>query len=277
MRRPVAAVPPAGAADASRAISMSFGYVHSIDARLARIWRPFQPLSYRPSSSAPGAMPRTMRTTSSPLRLRPSSRSVIDGMLSSVIRESAPPPTPASRPPYNGSTDLRAVPRRLQGSVAGSGRGRYSPAVHHGQRLSVGPHGCLRRVVRAGGARNKHIAVARRIEPRSTPPEEIDMSRLLAVVLSATLAASGVLGAIPAEAQQKFITIGTGGVTGVYYAVGGAICRLVNKDRKDHGIRCSVESTGGSVYNVNTLRTGELDLGMAQSDVQFNATKGVGG
>jgi uncharacterized protein len=132
--------------------------------------------------------------------------------------------------------------------------------------------------VRAGGPRNRHIAVARRIEPRSTPPEEIDMStRLLAVVLSATLAASGVLGAIPAEAQQKFITIGTGGVTGVYYAVGGAICRLVNKDRKDHGIRCSVESTGGSVYNVNTLRTGELDLGMAQSDVQFNATKGVAG
>jgi hypothetical protein len=79
---------------------------------------------------------------------------------------------------------------------------------------------------------------------------------------------------VPALAQQKFVTIGTGGVTGVYYAVGGAICRLVNKDRAKHGIRCSVESTGGSVYNVNTIKAGELDFGLTQSDVQYQAYKG---
>lgn len=84
------------------------------------------------------------------------------------------------------------------------------------------------------------------------------------------------LGSTPAAAQdQTFITIGTGGVTGVYYPTGGAICRLVNKDRKEHGIRCSVESTGGSVYNVNTIRAGELDFGVAQSDVQYNAYNGA--
>src|SRR3954454_5302455 len=81
---------------------------------------------------------------------------------------------------------------------------------------------------------------------------------------------------VPAVAQQKFVTIGTGGVTGVYYAVGGAVCRLMNKDRQKTGIRCSVESTGGSVFNVNAIKTGELDFGMTQSDIQFNAAKGTG-
>ena len=80
----------------------------------------------------------------------------------------------------------------------------------------------------------------------------------------------------PAVAQQKFVTIGTGGVTGVYYAVGGAVCRLMNKDRAKTGLRCSVESTGGSVFNVNAIKSGELDFGLAQSDIQYNAFKGAG-
>ncbi|GJL83193.1 MAG: C4-dicarboxylate ABC transporter substrate-binding protein [marine bacterium B5-7] len=79
-----------------------------------------------------------------------------------------------------------------------------------------------------------------------------------------------------ASAEDTFVTIGTGGVTGVYYPTGGAICRLVNKGRKEHGVRCSVESTGGSVYNINAIRGGELDLGVAQSDWQYHAYNGTG-
>src|SRR5512133_847597 len=100
--------------------------------------------------------------------------------------------------------------------------------------------------------------------------------KFLFQALAAAVAVSSALWAAPAAAQQKFITIGTGGVTGVYYAAGGAICRLVNKERAKHGIRCAVESTGGSVFNVNTIKAGELDFGFTQSDVQFNSFKGVG-
>ncbi len=99
-------------------------------------------------------------------------------------------------------------------------------------------------------------------------------SKLSTLALAAGLGVAVSTGATAAE--QSFITIGTGGVTGVYYPTGGAICRLVNKGRKEHGIRCSVESTGGSVYNVNTIRAGELDMGVAQSDVQYNAYNGAG-
>ncbi len=93
-------------------------------------------------------------------------------------------------------------------------------------------------------------------------------------VLTAGLLAMGLLGGA-AQAQQQFISIGTGGVTGVYYPTGGAICRLVNKGRKEHGLRCSAESTGGSIYNINTVRAGELEFGVAQSDWQYHAYNGT--
>ena len=77
------------------------------------------------------------------------------------------------------------------------------------------------------------------------------------------------------SADQKFVTIGTGGVTGVYYPTGGAICRLVNKTRKEHGFRCTVESTDGSVYNLKTIAAGELEMGVVQSDWQYHAYHGT--
>lgn len=98
----------------------------------------------------------------------------------------------------------------------------------------------------------------------------------MAVTAGAAALFAALAAPTPVAAQQKFVSIGTGGVTGVYYAAGGAICRLVNKDRADHGLRCSVESTGGSVFNINTIKAGELDFGVAQSDVGYNAYNGLG-
>jgi uncharacterized protein len=95
---------------------------------------------------------------------------------------------------------------------------------------------------------------------------------VLAMGFGGTLVGGDRAGAV----EQTFITIGTGAVTGVYYPAGGAICRLINRDRQEHGIRCSVESTGGSVYNVNMINTGDLDMGIVQSDIQYNASQGLG-
>ncbi|MFD2646260.1 TAXI family TRAP transporter solute-binding subunit [Devosia albogilva] len=96
------------------------------------------------------------------------------------------------------------------------------------------------------------------------------MKRTLLTLATATLLA----GTGAAQAQQQFITIGTGGVTGVYYAAGGAICRLMNQTRDEHGFRCSVESTAASVYNLNAIKQGELDFGVTQSDVMYYAVEG---
>ena len=89
-----------------------------------------------------------------------------------------------------------------------------------------------------------------------------------------SLSIAALIAASTTVSANNFITIGTGGVTGVYYPTGGSICRLVNKGRKQHGVRCSVESTAGSVYNINTIRAGDLDMGVAQSDWQYHAYNG---
>ena len=96
----------------------------------------------------------------------------------------------------------------------------------------------------------------------------------LAVLFSAAIVCAGIA-AGPAVAQEKFVTIGTGGQTGVYYVVGQSVCRLINRNSNEHGIRCNAPSSGGSVANVNAIRGGEMDMGVVQSDVQFKAFKGV--
>jgi hypothetical protein len=77
-----------------------------------------------------------------------------------------------------------------------------------------------------------------------------------------------------AVAEERFITIGTGGQTGVYFVVGQSICRLVNRGSAEHGLKCTAPSTGGSIANINAIAAGDMDMGVAQSDWQFHAFNG---
>lgn len=110
------------------------------------------------------------------------------------------------------------------------------------------------------------------------------MTTSFARVACALALTAGIAIAAPtpeAHAQRKFIAIGTGGPTGVYFVVGNAICRMVHKDTGEgregrrHGIRCAAPSTGGSIYNINNIASGELDFGVAQSDWQYHAYHGT--
>jgi TRAP transporter TAXI family solute receptor len=93
--------------------------------------------------------------------------------------------------------------------------------------------------------------------------------------LGVALAASVLMNFGPAMAKTQFVTIGTGGITGVYYPTGGAIAKMVNKKKKEYGIRATVESTGGSVFNVNAVMNGDLEFGIVQSDRQYQAVNGL--
>ena len=96
-----------------------------------------------------------------------------------------------------------------------------------------------------------------------------------ALLILCLLAAPPLADGHPALAAKRFVTIGTGGVTGVYYPVGKAIAKLVNSQGEKYGLRVTVESTGGSVFNINAVLGGDLDFGVAQSDRQYEAVHGL--
>jgi uncharacterized protein len=102
----------------------------------------------------------------------------------------------------------------------------------------------------------------------------IKISRKLIKTTALAVALAASLSSVDAHAERKLMTFGTAGVTGVYYPIGGTICRLVNRKAKEHGIRCTVESTGGSIYNLNAIRSDELDVAFAQSDWHYSSAAG---
>jgi TRAP transporter TAXI family solute receptor len=99
------------------------------------------------------------------------------------------------------------------------------------------------------------------------------MKKITLLLLSLALVL--LLAPAPSMAKIQFVTIGTGGVTGVYYPTGGAISRMVNKKAKVYNLKVTVESTGGSVFNINAVMNGDLEFGIAQSDRQYQAVNGL--
>lgn len=78
-----------------------------------------------------------------------------------------------------------------------------------------------------------------------------------------------------AAERMRYITIGSGDTAGVYYPAAAAIGRIVNRKRKEYGVRVMVKTTGGSVDNINGVLSGDLEFGVAQSDRQYQAVHGL--
>jgi TRAP transporter TAXI family solute receptor len=108
-------------------------------------------------------------------------------------------------------------------------------------------------------------------------PSRLRRIRLALAALTTTLFGVAAAASSTAHAgDEVFASVGTGELNGVYYPVGKAICEIVNRDLSIDGVRCSPETTPGSVYNTRAIQSGELEFGIVQADVNFNAYKGEG-
>jgi uncharacterized protein len=99
-------------------------------------------------------------------------------------------------------------------------------------------------------------------------------SRRRFLAFSAALPVS-ILARRGAAAAEPF-AIGTGNYGGVYFPLGNAICRLLNRDAGEDGPRCHGEASLGSVANIGALRDGKAAFALAQSDVVQAALSGTG-
>lgn len=98
------------------------------------------------------------------------------------------------------------------------------------------------------------------------------MIRLFTLFASALVAV-----ALPVWARDaKPVIVATGEVSGFYFPVGGAVCRLLGRDADQHGLRCLVEPTNGNAANLTLLRKGEVDLAVVQSRALAQAQAGQG-
>ena len=108
----------------------------------------------------------------------------------------------------------------------------------------------------------------------SLPMNTSRLRRLMAMAIAVLFLCPGGAGA--GSADRPFASLATGPVSGIYYPVGQAICNAVNATRTGLALWCSIESTPGSVYNVDSVVSGENEFALVQSDAQFFAVNGEG-
>lgn len=94
------------------------------------------------------------------------------------------------------------------------------------------------------------------------------MKKHLALLATAMLAAASL------GSAQGVITIGSGSTTGVYFPVATGMASLINE--ANLGLRANARSTGGSVFNLNAIGSGELQIALVQNDTAFYAFNGTG-
>jgi len=90
---------------------------------------------------------------------------------------------------------------------------------------------------------------------------------ILAMTISACLALAGT-----AHAQQKTMSIGTGGTGGVYYPLGGAVANVLSKNLPN--VQATAEVTGGSVDNLKLIGSGQSEMGFTMADAALDAMQG---
>jgi uncharacterized protein len=92
-------------------------------------------------------------------------------------------------------------------------------------------------------------------------------SAVLAVAVSAGLAFAGIV-----HAQQKTMSIGTGGTGGVYYPLGGAVANVLSKSLPN--VQATAEVTGGSIDNLKLIASGQSEMAFTMADAALDAMQG---
>lgn len=91
---------------------------------------------------------------------------------------------------------------------------------------------------------------------------------IFTVVILFSLLLTGVVSAQP----TTFLSIATGGTSGTYYPIGGAIAKVLNENIEN--LNASAQSTGASVTNTRLIYNQEVELAILQNDIANYAIKG---